>query len=142
MFFTSAVRTCLVYPRYAPSSEHIQIRFRCRIEFWPHWISTRGVLIQRTVIRIQRFFEFCITTPRRIKFGPPIELWPRVFIPRWIMTPGLNSTLNCDPETWFYVQLWPWNWITIQFGTMIWVIIQCEILSRGHNSTLNCDPGS
>ena len=84
----------------------------------------------------------CITTTRRIKFGPPVELWPRVFIPRWIMTPGLNSTLNCDPDTWFNVQLWLWNWITIQFGTMTRVIIQREILTRGHNSTLNCDPGS
>ena len=135
---------------------------RCRIEFWPHWISTRGVLIQRVVIRIQLLFHVelrppetgghCITTPRRIKFGPPIELWPRVFIPRWIMTPGLNSTLNCDPKTWFNVQLWPWNWITTKFGMMTRVIIQREIwpgviiprwiVTPGHNSTLNFVPGS
>ena len=84
---------------------------RCRIEFWPHWISTRGVLIQRALLRIQRIFHVelrpletgghCITTLRRIKFWPPlncdpgfsfhVELWPQVLIPRWILT----------PESWF-----------------------------------------
>ena len=60
---------------------------RCKIEFWPHWISTRGVLIQRAAIKIQRIFHVelrppetgghCITTPPTDK----------------ILTPPLN----CDP---------------------------------------------
>ena len=80
---------------------------RCRIEFWPHWISTRGILIQRAVLRIQRIFHVELRPQRqgvielrplrRIKFGPPVELWPRVLIPRWIMTLGQNSTSKCDP---------------------------------------------
>ena len=98
-------------------------RCRCRIEFWPHWILTRGVLIQRAVLRIQRIFYVELRPQRqgvnelrplrRIKFGPPVELWPRVFIPRWIMTLGINSTLNVDPESWFNVKLWPGIGITI-----------------------------
>ena len=126
---------------------NILSRAGCRIEFWPRWISTRGVLIQRAVIRIQRFFRVelrppetgghCITTPRRIKFGPPLNcypgslfhvaLWPQALIPRYIVTPRHDSMFNCD--------------LGIQFGTMIRVIIQREILTRGHKSTLNCDPG-
>ena len=96
---------------------------RCRIEFWPHWISTRGVLIQRAVLRIQRIFHVELRPQRqgvielrplrRIKFGPPVELWPRVLIPRWIMTLGINFTLNFDPESWFNVKLWPGIGITI-----------------------------
>ena len=96
---------------------------RCRIEFWPHWISTRGVLIQRAVLKIQRIFHVELRPQRqgvielrplrRIKFGPPVELWPRVLIPRWIMTLGINSTLNFDPESWFNVKLWPGIGITI-----------------------------
>ena len=188
---------------------------RCRIEFWPHWISTRGVLIQRAVLRIQRIFMppawkvrrghlvigssvrpsvclsvrpsvclsvrnsvpltnnvqylkfgwwysnqtwtvassmgsshftditcpwgwgvktldleifaifwlccrrghpcftntclvhvelrppetggHCITTPPTDKIWTPVELWP----------PGLNSTLNYDPRSWFHVEWWP-----------------------------------
>ena len=99
------------------------LQCRCRIEFWPHWISTRGVLIQRAVLRIQRIFHVELRPQRqgvielrplrRIKFGPPVELWPRVFIPRWIMTLGINSTLNFDPESWFNVKLWPGIEITI-----------------------------
>ena len=125
---------------------------RCRIEFWPHWISTRGVLIQREVLEIQRIFHVelrpletgghCITTPPTDKIWTPVELWPRVSIPRWIMTPGLNFTLNCDPESWFNVQLWYGILMIIQCWTMTRVIIQREILKRGHNSTLNRDPGS
>ena len=59
-------------------------------------------------------------------------------IPRWIVTPGHGSTLNCDPGSLFHVELWPqlkfWPWIriTIQFG----------ILTRGHSSTWIFDPGS
>ena len=59
-------------------------------------------------------------------------------IPRWIVTPGLDNTLNCDPElncdlglgSQFNVEFWPG------------VIIQRWILTRGHNSTLNVDPES
>ena len=65
----------------------ITMESRCKIEFWPHWISTRGVLIQRAAIKIQRIFHVelrppetgghCITTPPTDK----------------ILTPPLN----CDP---------------------------------------------
>ena len=105
------------------SQVHDMWPIRCRIEFWPHWISTRGVLIQRAVLRIQRIFHVELRPQRqgvielrplrRIKFGPPVELWPRVLIPRWIMTLGINSTLNFDPESWFNVKLWPGIGITI-----------------------------
>ena len=58
-------------------------------------------------------------------------MWSRVLIPRWSKTPGLNSTLNCDPESWFNFKLSPCIGITIQRG----------ILTKGHNSTWNFDPG-
>ena len=55
---------------------------RCKIEFWPHWISTRGVLIQRAAIKIQRIFHVelrppetgghCITTPPTDKILTPL----------------------------------------------------------------------
>ena len=48
------------------------------------------------------------------------------------MIPGLDSTLNVDPESWFNIKLWPGIWITIQ----------CGIVTRGHDSTLIFDPGS
>ena len=80
------------YPFLNTQQGGIQNSCRCRIEFWPPWISTRGILIQRAVLRIQRIFHVelrppeigghCITTLRRIKFWPPVELWARVFIPR------------------------------------------------------------
>ena len=59
-------------------------------------------------------------------------MWPRVLIPRWSKTPGLNSTLNCDPESWFNVELSP----------CIRITIQCGILTQGHNSTWNSDPST
>ena len=67
-----------------------------------------------------------------------VELWPRVMIPRWIVTPGLDSTLNCDTKlncdlgfgSKFNVEFWPG------------VIIQREIWTRGHNSTWNSDPST
>ena len=117
------------------------IAIRCRIEFWPHWISTRGVLIQRAVLRIQRIFHVelrppktgghCITTPPTDKIWTPLNCNPQVLIPRWIMTPGLDSTLNVDPESWFNIKLWPGMGITIQ----------CGIVTRGHDSTFSFDPG-
>ena len=105
----SAIRPGLAFSRAVHS--------RCRIEFWPHWISTRGVLIQRAVIRIQRVFSCWIATPRdrgslhndpsTDKIWTPnwivtpgllfhVELWPQVLIPRWIVTPRHDSTFNCD----------------------------------------------
>ena len=61
-----------------------------------------------------------------------VELWPRVNIPRWIVTLDQNFTLKCDPYlgSQFNVKLGPG------------VIIQRGIMTRGHNSTLNSDPGS
>ena len=65
-----------------------------------------------------------------------VELWPRVKIPRWIMTLGQNSTLNRDPYprsqfnlgSQFNVE--PRPGLTIQLG----------IMTQGHNSTFNLDP--
>ena len=51
-------------------------------------------------------------------------------IPRWIVTPGQNSTLNCDPGSEFHVELRPR------------VMIPRGIVTPGHVSTLNCDSGS
>ena len=61
-----------------------------------------------------------------------IEMWPRVKIPRWIVTLDQNFTLKCDPDlgSQFNVKLGPG------------VIIQRGIMTRGHNSTWNSDPGS
>ena len=66
---------------------YVKSKSRCKIEFWPHWISTRGVLIQRAAIKIQRIFHVelrppetgghCITTPPTDKILTPL--------------------LNCDP---------------------------------------------
>ena len=72
----------------------------------------------------------------------------RVKISRWIVTPGHDSTLNCDPGSWFYVELWsqvklwPGIGITIQCVILTRVIIQRGILTRGHNSTWNSDPST
>ena len=61
-----------------------------------------------------------------------VELWPQVKIPHWIMIPGQNSTLNCDPNrrSQFNVELW--FGVTIQRGIQTW----------GHYSMWNQDPGS
>ena len=100
------------------------------------------------------------STGRRYIHGSEfhVELWPWVKIPRWIMTPGQNSTLNCDPNprsqfnlgSQFNVESRPG--VTIQRGIMTRVKIQREILIRvtiqrgikawGHNSAWNKDPGS
>ena len=63
-------------------------------------------------------------------------------ITHWIVTPGLDSTLNydpglnftfnCDPESWLNVKLWHEIGVTIQYG----------ILTRGHNSTWISDPST
>ena len=118
--------TCIInrpFDNKSKKTSNGHVTCRCRIEFWPHWISTRGVLIQRAVLRIQRIFHVELRPQRqgvielrplrRIEFWPPVELWPRVLIPRWIMTLGINSTLNFDPESWFNVKLWPGIGITI-----------------------------
>ena len=44
----------------------------------------------------------CITTHHTDKIKTPrslfhVELWPKVLIPRWIVTPSHDSTFNCDP---------------------------------------------
>ena len=61
-----------------------------------------------------------------------VELWPGVKIPRWILTPGQNSTLNYDPGSEFHIELWSQAQVTIQR----------LIMTRGHNSTWNSDLGS
>ena len=100
-------------------------------------------------------------------------MWPRVIIPRWIVTrvkipgwnvtPAHNSTLNCDPGSWFRVEVIPQvsiqRWIVTpshdstlnchlvlgsQFNVEFWprVIIQRGIFTRGYNSTWNSDPST
>ena len=69
-----------------------------------------------------------------------VELWPRVIIARPNVTPGHNSTLNCDPGrdctlkfypgSIFHVELWPQ------------VLIQRWLMTPIHDSTLNCNPDS
>ena len=113
-----------------------------------------------------------------------MEFWPGVIIPRWIvtrviiprwnvtrviiqrgiLTRGHNSTLNCDPGSWFHVKKLPrvliqhWNmtlglnstlncdpesWLNVELWPGLGITIQCGILTRGHNSLWNeCDPGS
>ena len=72
----------------------------------------------------------------------------RIKISRWIGTLGHDSTLNCDPRSWFHVELWsrvklwPWIGITSQCGILTRVIIQRWILTRSHNSTWNSDPAT
>ena len=74
-------------------------------------------------------------------------------IPRWIVTPGHDSTLNCDPGSCLHVELWPQvlisRWIVTRgrdhiFNVKFWsrVTIQRGILTRGHNSTWNSDPSA
>ena len=100
------------------------------------------------------------STGRRYVDGSefPVKLWPRVKIPRWIMTPGQNSTLNCDPNPRLHINLGhnsTWNQDPVsQFNVesrpvdiipreiLIRVTIQRGIMTRGHNSTLSYDPGS
>ena len=102
-----------------------------------------------------------------------VKMWPRVIIPRWIVTrvkiprwnvtPAHNSTLNCDPGSWFHVEVRPQvsiqRWIVTpshdstlnchlvlgsQFNVEFRprVIIQRGILTRGYNSTWNADPST
>ena len=52
--------------------------------------------------------------------------------PRWIVTPGQNSTLNCDLGSKFHVELWP------RAGIPHWIVIPISC----HNLTLNHDSGS
>ena len=62
----------------------------------------------------------------------------QIKISRWIVTPGHDSTLNCDPGSWFHVELWH----QFKLWSGIGITIQCGILTRGHNSTWNLDPVS
>ena len=76
-----------------------------------------------------------------------VELWLRVKIQRWIMTPGQHSTLNCDPNprsqfnsgSQFNVESRPG--VTIQHGIMTLGPNTTWNLDPGHNSTWNHDPG-
>ena len=80
-----------------------------------------------------------------------VELWPGVKIPRWILTPGQNSTLNYDPGSEFHIELWSQAQVTIprlivnrgsQFNAEFRprVIFQCGIKTRCNFSTWNHDP--
>ena len=130
----------------------VMVAARCRIEFWPRWISTLGVLIQRAVLRIQRIFHVelqppetgghCITTPPTDKIWTPRWIVTPGLDSTWIKTPGLNSTLHFDPSHDSALNCDPG--LGSQFIVEFWheVIIQCGILTWGHNSTWNFDPGS
>ena len=75
-----------------------------------------------------------------------MKFWPRVIIPRWIVTPGHKSRLNCDTRSWFHVEFWSKLncdlGLRSQFNVEFWpgVIIKRGILTRGDNSTWNFDP--
>ena len=79
------------------------------------------------------------------------------------MTPGQNSTLNCDPNPRSHINVESWVGVTIKRGIQTWghnsmwnqdlgVTIQRGIMTEGqistwnldrdHNSTWNSDPGS
>ena len=150
----------------------------CKIKFWPpNWIPTRGQFSIMTLlscwilITLLNFDTFLShnSTDRRYGDGSEfhVELWSRVKIPRWIMTLGQNSTLNCDPNhrlqfnlghnsTWNQDPVSQFNGesrpgvtipreilirVTIQRGIMTRVTIQRWVMTRGHNSTWNYDPG-
>ena len=61
----------------------------------------------------------------RLRFH--VELWPRVMVPRWIVTSDLDSTLNCDPK------------LNCDLG--LGSQFNVEFLPWGQNSTWNFDPG-
>ena len=69
-----------------------------------------------------------------------VELWPRVRIPRWIVTPGHDSTLNCDPGSCFHLNFDPGSLFHVELWPQ--VMISRWILTPGQDSTLNFDPGS
>ena len=121
---------------------------RCKIKFWPPIEYRPGVTIQwifRWIMTLPscwiliaplNFYTLLSrnSTGRRYVDGSEfhVELWPRVKIPRWILTLDQNFTLKCDLDlgSQFNVKLGPG------------VIIQRGIMTRGHNSTWNFDPGS
>ena len=112
------------------------------MEFWP------GVIIQRWIVITghNSTLKYDPGHDSKLNYGPGqdstlkfdpgswfhVELWPKVLIPRWIMTPGLDSMLNCDPASWFNIKLW----------SRIGITIQCGIPTRGNISTWNFDLGS
>ena len=112
------------------------------VEFWPGVIIPRWIVTpdHSSTLKCDPGSWFHIKLLPGWKFHVEIrsgswfhvEKLPRVLILHWNMTLGLNYTLNCDPESWLNVELWPGLGITIQ----------CWILTRGHNSTWKFDPGS
>ena len=120
----------------------------CKIKFWPPIEYRPGVTIQ-WIFRWIKTLPSCWiliaplnfdtllsrnSTGRRYVDGSEfhVELWPRVNIPRWIVTLDQNFTLKCDPDlgAQFNVKLGPR------------VIIQRGIMTRGQYSKWNHDPGS
>ena len=133
----------------------LNLSCRCRIEFLPHWISTHGSWFNGQCSGFNGFFMLncdpetgghCITNP------PTDTFWPR-----WIVTPGHNSTLKCDPGSCFHVELWPgsrfhveiWpqvmvpRWIVCDLGSWFHVELWPQdwisrwIVTLNHDSTLN-----
>ena len=122
------------------------------VECWPgviipRWIVTPG---RDSTLKCDPGSWFHVELLPGSRFH--VEIRSRVMIPRWKVTPGLdstlnitlglNSTLNCDPESWLNVELWPG--LGSQFNMEFWpgVIIQHGILTRGQHSMWNFDPGS
>ena len=144
---------------------------RCKIKFWPP-----PPIEYRPGVTIQWIFRWIMTLPSCWILIAPLNfdtllsrnstgrrLCRRVRIPRWIVTPGQNSTLNCDPGSEFHVEMWSRPRVTIQREIRTWghnstwnhdpgstfnveswpgVSIQRGIMTRGHDSTWNYDPGS
>ena len=121
------------------------------MKFWPPIEYRPGVNIQWIfcwimtllscwiLIMLLNFDTFlsCNSTDRRYVDGSEfhVELWLRVTNPRWIMTPGQNSTLNCDSNPRSQFNLGSQFNVESRPG----VTIQRGIMTRGHNSTWNHD---
>ena len=83
------------------------------------------------------------STGRRYADGSKfhVDLWPRVKVPRWIMTPGQNSTLNFDPDSRSEFNVESWIGVTIKRWIQTWDNNLTLNQDLGHNSTWNIDRG-
>ena len=109
------------------------------LNFWPHWISTRGVFDSTGSAQDSCWIATpetggnCITTP----------MMDNIWTLGWIVTLCLDSTLNYEPQV--LIPRWmltPSPWFNVKLRPGIGIITQCVILTRGHISTWNFDPGS
>ena len=143
----------------SPKTSNGHVWCRCKIKFWPsppieyrpgvniQWLLNFDHAVEFSHLHESQFHgkKICrrVKIPRWIvtlaqnstlnvdlgsKFH--VELWPRVRILYWIVTPvpGHNSTFNHDSGSQFNVEFKPW------------VIFQCGSKTRGQFSTWNLDP--